>query len=136
MQTKDVEKPTASTHVLQGALPGINMPAGASNGWTESCLIMYSPSNVETTNAHVILLSYFFDLAAGYNLPADVPALYEEVGGILAPEKMIQAHCKVAQYHGATIKTGEQVSVVLYLLLRRARMLRFSWHCQLQGLSR
>lgn len=38
--------------------------------------------------------------------------LYEAVGGILEPEKTIQAHVTVAQYHGAQVKTNEQVTVL------------------------
>jgi hypothetical protein len=63
-----------------------------------------------------------FLLCSGYNLPADAHALYEEVGGILAPEKMVQAHCKVAEYHGATIKTGEQVRAAPPSYLERLLM--------------
>jgi hypothetical protein len=35
-----------------------------------------------------------------------MPVLFEEQGGILEPEKMIAAHVKVAQYHGAQVHTG------------------------------
>lgn len=37
-----------------------------------------------------------------------MPVLYEQQGGILEPEKMIAAHVKVAQYHGAQVHTGRQ----------------------------
>lgn len=45
----------------------------------------------------------------GYQLPAHVPVLYEAVGGIVEPEKMIQANILRAWYHGAHVKTGETV---------------------------
>jgi sarcosine oxidase len=31
----------------------------------------------------------------GYSLPADVQVLYEPGGGVLAPEAVIRAHCRV-----------------------------------------
>jgi hypothetical protein len=37
-----------------------------------------------------------------------MPVLYEQQGGILEPEKMIAAHVKVAEYHGAQVHTGRQ----------------------------
>jgi hypothetical protein len=46
---------------------------------------------------------------AGYALPPDLPVLYEEAGGFLQPEAMIQAHVEVARRHGATVHTFEQV---------------------------
>ncbi len=36
--------------------------------------------------------------------------LYEAIAGILAPEAMVQAHCKVAEYHGAQLCTGARVT--------------------------
>jgi hypothetical protein len=39
----------------------------------------------------------------GLRLPADMPVLFEQQGGILEPEKVIAAHVKVAQYHGAQV---------------------------------
>eukprot|EP00878_Enallax_costatus_P037439 GHUV01042292.1.p1 GENE.GHUV01042292.1~~GHUV01042292.1.p1 ORF type:complete len:223 (+),score=33.18 GHUV01042292.1:585-1253(+) len=44
----------------------------------------------------------------GLKLPPDTPVLYEEVGGIVEPKKMIQAHVLRAWYHGAHVKTGEK----------------------------
>lgn len=47
-----------------------------------------------------------------------MPVLYEAAGGIVEPEKMIQAHVLRAWYHGAHVKTGETVSCyVKYALL-------------------
>lgn len=48
---------------------------------------------------------------AGLRLPPDTPVLYEEVGGIVEPEKMIQAHVLRARHHGAHVKTGETVRI-------------------------
>uniref|UniRef100_A0A383VMB1 FAD dependent oxidoreductase domain-containing protein n=1 Tax=Tetradesmus obliquus TaxID=3088 RepID=A0A383VMB1_TETOB len=45
----------------------------------------------------------------GLQLPAHMPVLYEAAGGIVEPEKMIQAHVLRAWYHGAHVKTGETV---------------------------
>jgi len=46
---------------------------------------------------------------AGLQLPPAMPVLYEQQGGILEPEKMIAAHVKVAQHHGAHVATQEVV---------------------------
>jgi hypothetical protein len=48
-------------------------------------------------------------LSAGLQLPDGMPVLYEAAGGIVEPEKMIQAHVLRAWYHGAHVKTGEAV---------------------------
>ena len=42
-------------------------------------------------------------------MPDGCPVLFEEAGGILEPEAMVAAHCAVAAYHGATIRTRERV---------------------------
>lgn len=55
--------------------------------------------------------------SSGYSIPGHMTALYEEIAGILAPEKMIQAHADVARYHGAHIQTGEQVTGVIWACL-------------------
>lgn len=46
---------------------------------------------------------------AGLQLPPTMPVLFEQQGGILEPEKMIAAHVKVAQHHGARVATQEVV---------------------------
>jgi hypothetical protein len=43
-----------------------------------------------------------------------MPVLYEAAGGIVEPEKMIQAHVLRAWYHGAHVKTGEAVRDVVF----------------------
>ncbi|GBF88702.1 N-methyltryptophan oxidase [Raphidocelis subcapitata] len=45
----------------------------------------------------------------GLRVPDGCPVLFEEAGGILEPEAMVAAHCAVAAYHGATIRTRERV---------------------------
>lgn len=52
--------------------------------------------------------------SAGLHLPASMPVLYEQQGGILEPEKMIAAHVQVAQYHGAKVHTGGQLLLPRY----------------------
>jgi hypothetical protein len=56
-------------------------------------------------------------LFAGLQLPAGMPVLYEAAGGIVEPEKMIQAHVLRAWYHGAHVKTGEAVRAPAAALL-------------------
>lgn len=64
-------------------------------------------------NGRQVIRSYSHLLVflAGLKLPANTPVLYEEVGGIVEPEKMIQAHVLRAWYYGAHVKTGEKVSL-------------------------
>jgi hypothetical protein len=44
-----------------------------------------------------------------FSVPNGTPALFEEAGGILRPEAMVAAHCGVAAWHGATLRTRERV---------------------------
>jgi len=43
----------------------------------------------------------------GYELPAGYKAVYQSQGGIVAPERAIQAHVKAALAHGAILKERE-----------------------------
>lgn len=45
----------------------------------------------------------------GYRVPSDIKAVFQPQGGLLVPEKCIEAHAKVAQQNGATIHTDERV---------------------------
>lgn len=56
----------------------------------------------------LLLCEHCVCVRAGLRLPPSMPVLYEQQGGILEPEKMISAHVKVAQYHGAQVHTGGQ----------------------------
>ncbi|MGB7338351.1 MAG: N-methyl-L-tryptophan oxidase [Phototrophicaceae bacterium] len=45
----------------------------------------------------------------GYRVPSEIKAVFQPQGGLLVPEKCIEAHVKVAQQHGATLHTDERV---------------------------
>lgn len=45
----------------------------------------------------------------GYRFPPEYMALYQPQGGIVIPERAIEAHAKAARAHGADINTGERV---------------------------
>lgn len=46
----------------------------------------------------------------GYRFPSETMAVFQPQGGVLVPERCIEAHARIAQQHGATIHTGECVS--------------------------
>lgn len=52
--------------------------------------------------------------SSGLQLPPTMPVLFEAQGGILEPEKMVAAHVKVAQYHGAQVHTGTTYSTGIH----------------------
>lgn len=45
----------------------------------------------------------------GYRLPQHIKAVFQPQGGLLVPEKCIEAHVNVATAHGATVHTNERV---------------------------
>ncbi|MYD11496.1 MAG: N-methyl-L-tryptophan oxidase [Chloroflexi bacterium] len=45
----------------------------------------------------------------GYRMPAETMAVFQPQGGLLAPERCISAHARLARHHGAAIHTGERV---------------------------
>ena len=45
----------------------------------------------------------------GYRMPAETMALFQPDGGLLLPERCIEAHAALAQHHGARLRTGERV---------------------------
>jgi sarcosine oxidase len=45
----------------------------------------------------------------GYRFPSETMAVFQPQGGLLVPEKCIEAHAALAQKHGAAIHTGERV---------------------------
>lgn len=45
----------------------------------------------------------------GYRLPEHIKAVFQPQGGLLVPEKCIEAHVDIAKKHGATIHTNEKV---------------------------
>lgn len=60
--------------------------------------------------AHEVLTSK--ELTArfpGFRFPSETMAVFQPQGGLLVPEKCIEAHTQVAKRHGAVIHTGERV---------------------------
>ncbi len=45
----------------------------------------------------------------GYHLPSAIKAIFQPQGGLLVPEKCIEAHVTIAEQYGATVHTGECV---------------------------
>mmetsp|Transcript_18999 Transcript_18999/g.48227 ORF Transcript_18999/g.48227 Transcript_18999/m.48227 type:complete len:460 (+) Transcript_18999:2973-4352(+) len=45
----------------------------------------------------------------GYHVPEHWRAVYQPDGGMLLPERIIEAHCSLAQVHGAELRFGQQV---------------------------
>ena len=45
----------------------------------------------------------------GYNFPSETMAVFQPQGGLLVPERCIEAHAKIAEAHGAAIRTHERV---------------------------
>ncbi|KAG1672718.1 hypothetical protein FOA52_005196 [Chlamydomonas sp. UWO 241] len=45
----------------------------------------------------------------GYGVPDGMPALFQPDGGLLCPERIIQAHCHLAARHGANLLFGDRV---------------------------
>jgi sarcosine oxidase len=45
----------------------------------------------------------------GYNFPSETMAVFQPQGGLLVPERCIEAHASIAQKHGAELHTGERV---------------------------
>ncbi|MEM9952780.1 MAG: N-methyl-L-tryptophan oxidase [Chloroflexota bacterium] len=71
-------------------------------GSLQSCL--------EHDLAHEVLISKeLTDRFAGYRMPANIKAVFQPQGGLLVPEKCIEAHVAIAQKHGATLHAGERV---------------------------
>lgn len=46
----------------------------------------------------------------GYRLPGETMAVYQPQGGLLVPERCIAAYARLAQGHGAALRTGERVT--------------------------
>ena len=45
----------------------------------------------------------------GYRMPGSIKAVFQPQGGLLVPEKCIEAHVKIAKKHGASVHTQERV---------------------------
>ncbi len=45
----------------------------------------------------------------GYRFPSETMAVFQPQGGLLVPERCIEAHASLAQKHGAELHTGERV---------------------------
>lgn len=45
----------------------------------------------------------------GYQMPEQIKAVFQPQGGLLVPEKCIEAHVEIAKEHGATVHTHERV---------------------------
>jgi len=67
-------------------------------------------SCIEHNLEHEVLTSkQLTERFPGYRLPAHMKAVFQPQGGLLVPEKCIEAHVNIAQKHGAAVHTNERV---------------------------